>query len=151
MRVWMATAPHPANGISHARIAETLTRENWLQTAVVRQGPISIYYTYILYAGVSPEEGPWKVEVHGNDVNWEYYPRTDDFSREFADLDDALRYANGQDDSYFAENTLPATRSYWPWERPPESSVIIEFGPRRPPSNGQRPRSGKRRDSSANR
>ena len=25
-------------------------------------------------------------------VNWEYYPRTDDFSREFADLDDALRY-----------------------------------------------------------
>ena len=91
MRVWHATAPYPACGISHARITDTLTRENWLQKAVVRQGPDSIYYTYILYAGARPEEGPWLVEVHGNDVNWEYFPRTDDFSQEFTDLDDALR------------------------------------------------------------
>jgi hypothetical protein len=102
MRVWMATAPDPSNGISHARIAEKLTRENWLEKAVVRQGPTSIYYIYILYAGTTPDEGPWKVEVHGKDVNWEYYPRSDDFSQEFADLDDALRYANGEDDSHFA-------------------------------------------------
>jgi hypothetical protein len=105
---------------------------NWLEKAVVRQGPTSIYYIYILYPGMNPDEGPWKVEVHGNDVNWDCYPRTDDFAQEFADLDDALRYANGEDDSYFAESTVPATRSYWPWERPPESYVIIEFGPRRP-------------------
>jgi hypothetical protein len=41
-------------------------------------------------------------------VNWEYFPRTDDFSREFADLDDVLRYANGENDSYFAESTVRA-------------------------------------------
>ena len=145
MRVWNTTALYPAYGISHARIAERLTRENWLQKAVVRQGPTSIYYTYIVYAGATPEEGPWKVEVHGNDVNWEYFPRTDDFSQEFADLDDALRYANGEDDSYFAESTVPAERSYWPWERPPESHTIIEFGPHRPSKDGQRSRSPKRR------
>ena len=69
--------------------------------------------------------------MHGNDVNWEYHPRTDDFSQEFAELDDALRYANGEDDSYFAQSTVPAKRSYWPWERPAESYVIIERGPRR--------------------
>jgi hypothetical protein len=108
-----------------------LTRENWLEKAVVRQGPTSIYYTYILYAGTTPDEGPWQVEVHGNDVNWEYHPRTDDFSQEFAELDDALRYANGEYDSYFAERTVPARRSYWPRERPAESYVIIELGPRR--------------------
>jgi hypothetical protein len=101
-----------------------MTRENWLEKAVVRQGPTSIYYSYILYAGATPDEGPWMVEVHGNDVNWEYYPRTDDFSQEFADLDDALRYANGEDDSYFAESTLPARRSYWPWERPPSLTSL---------------------------
>jgi hypothetical protein len=78
---WMATAPHPANGISHARIAERLTRETWLEKAVVRQGPTSIYYTYMVYAGATPEEGPWMVQIHGNDVNWEYYPRTDDSAR----------------------------------------------------------------------
>ena len=138
MRVWHCTAPHPACGISHARITDTLTRENWLQKAVVRQGPDSIYYTYILYAGTRPDEGPWRVEVHGNDVNWEYFPRSDDFSQEFADLDDALRYANGEDDSYFAQRTVPAERSFWPWERPPQSDLIIEFGPRRPSKNGQK-------------
>jgi hypothetical protein len=47
-------------------------------------------------------------------VNWEFLPRPDDFSQEFADLDDALRYANGEDDSYFAESTVPAQRSLWP-------------------------------------
>src|SRR5262249_9062945 len=100
MRVWMATGAHPAMGISHARIVETLTRENWLKNAVVRQGPTSIYYTYIVYGDANPEKGPWKVQVHGNDVNWEFFPREDDFSQEFADLEDALRYANGEDDSY---------------------------------------------------
>ena len=108
MRIWKVTAPHPVCGISHARIADTLTRENWLEKAVVRQGSTSIYYTYILYAGATPEVGPWKVAVHGNDVNWEYFPETDDFSQEFTDLDEALRYANGSDDSYFAQNTVPA-------------------------------------------
>ena len=44
--------------------------------------------------------------------------------REFANLDDALRYANGEDDSYFAESTLPARRSYWPWERPPSLTSL---------------------------
>ena len=63
MRVWTSTAPQPVYGISHARITDILTRKNWLQKAVVRQGPDSIYYTYILYAGARPEEGPWKVEV----------------------------------------------------------------------------------------
>ena len=53
---------------------------------------------------------PWMVQVHGNDVNWEYFPRTDDFSQEFADLEDALPYANGEDDSYFAQTTVPAKR-----------------------------------------
>jgi hypothetical protein len=143
LRVWRATAPHPANGISHARIAERLTRENWLQKAAVRQGPTSIYYIYILYAGVSPEEGPWMVEVHGNDVNWEYHPLTDDFSQEFANLDDALRYANGEDDSYFAERTVPARRSCWPRERPAESYVVFEFGSCRPSQD--EPGSTKRR------
>jgi hypothetical protein len=85
------------------------------------------------------------VEVHGNDVNWDCHPRTDDFSREFCDLDDALRCANGEDDSYFAERTVPARRSYWPPERPAESYVIIEFGPRRPSKGGARPGSTKRR------
>ncbi len=131
MRVWIATAPNPACGISHEKIADKLTRENWPQKAVVRQGPTSIYYTYIVYAGAIPEAGPWKVQIHGNDVNWDYYPRTDDFSQEFADLDDALRYANGEDGSYFAERTVPAARPYWPRERPPESHMIIEFRPRR--------------------
>jgi hypothetical protein len=82
--------------------------------------------------------------VHENDVNWEYHPRTDDFSQEFADLDEALRYANGEDDSYFAESTAPARRSYWPRERPAEAYVIVEFGPRRRPSQGE-PGSTKRR------
>ena len=132
MRGWMCTDPHPVFGISHARIVDKLTRENWLQKAVVRQGPTSIYYTYILYAGATPEEGPWMVEVNGNDVNWEYFPRIDDFSREFPDLDDALRYANGEDDSYFGESTVPAQRSHWPGERPPESHTVIEFNPRSP-------------------
>jgi hypothetical protein len=135
----MLTAPHPVYGISHARITDALTRENWLHKAVVRQGPDSIYYTYILHAGGTPEVGPWKVEVHGNDVNWEYFPRTDDFSQEFADLEDALRYANGGDDSYFAQRTVPAKRSCWPSEHPPQSHVIIEFGPRRPSKSGQKP------------
>jgi hypothetical protein len=62
-------------GIGHVRITDELTRENWLQKAVVRQGPTSIYYTYILYAGATPEEDPWMVEVNGNEVNWEYFPR----------------------------------------------------------------------------
>jgi hypothetical protein len=43
MRVWNTTALYPAYGISHASIAERLTRENWLQKAVVRQGLASIY------------------------------------------------------------------------------------------------------------
>jgi len=131
----MCTAPHPVYGISHVRITDKLTRENWLQKAVVRQGPTSIYYTYILYAGATPEEGPWMVEVNGNDVNWEYFPRIDDFSREFADLDDALRYANAEDGSFFAESTVPAERLYWPQERPPESHTVIDFNPRRPKKN----------------
>ena len=129
MRAWMCTTAHPVCGISHARITDRLTRENWLEKAVVRQGPTSIYYTYIVYAGATPEAGPWKVEVHGNDVNWEYFPRTDDFSQEFADLEDALRYANGEDDSYFAQSTVPAKRSYWPGERPPESHMIPGLRP----------------------
>src|SRR5215469_102303 len=129
MRIWKVTAPHPVCGISHARIADALTRENWLEKAVVRQGSTSIYYTYILYAGASPEVGPWNVVVHGNDVNWEYFPETVDFSQEFTDFDDVLRYANGEDDSYFAQSTVPAARSHWPWERPPQSHTIIEFGP----------------------
>jgi hypothetical protein len=103
MRVWTFTVPHPVYGISHARITDRLTRENWLEKAVVRQGPTSIYYTFIIYAAATPEQDPWKVEVFGNDVNWEFFSRPDDFSQEFADLDDALRYANGEDDSYFAE------------------------------------------------
>jgi hypothetical protein len=86
MQVWTITGAHPAMGISHTRIVDTLTRENWLQNAVVRQGPTSIYYTYIVYGGVNPEKGPWKVQVHGNDVNWEFFPRDDDFSQEFDDL-----------------------------------------------------------------
>jgi hypothetical protein len=53
MRVWMATPAHPSNGISHARIAERLTRENLLERAVVRRGPTSIYYIYIVYAGAT--------------------------------------------------------------------------------------------------
>jgi hypothetical protein len=61
----MAAAPHPANGITYARIAERLTRENWLEKAVVRQGPTSIYYIYILYAGVSPDEGPGRSRCTG--------------------------------------------------------------------------------------
>jgi hypothetical protein len=69
------------------------------------------------------------VEVNGNDVNREYFPRTDDFSQEFADLEDALLYANGEDDSYFAQSTVPGEASYWPGERPPESPTIFEFGP----------------------
>ena len=145
MRGWMCTDPHPVFGISHARITDKLTRENWLQKAVVRQGPTSIYYTYILYAGATPEEGPWMVEVNGNDVNWEYFPRIDDFSREFVDLDDALRYANAEDGSYFAESTFPAERLYWPGERPPESHTVIEFNPRRPKKSEQRSEAQKRR------
>jgi hypothetical protein len=86
------------------------------------------------------------VQIHGNDVNWEYYPRMDDFSQEFADLDDALRYANGEDDSYFAERTVPARRSCWPWERPAESHLVIEFSPRRPAKGGRRPRSAEKRE-----
>jgi len=74
--------------------------------------------------------------VNGNDVNWDYHPRTDDFSQEFADVDEALRYANGEDDSYFAERTVPARRSCWPRERPAESYVIIESGPRRTSEGG---------------
>jgi hypothetical protein len=79
----------PVYGISHARITDRLTRENWLEKAVVRQVPTSIYYTFIIYAGATPEQSPWDVEVYGNDVNWEFFPRTDDFSQEFTDLDDA--------------------------------------------------------------
>jgi hypothetical protein len=59
--------------------ADRLTRENGLERAVVRQGSTSTYYIYILYAGVSQEEGLWMVEVHGNDVNWQYDPLTDDY------------------------------------------------------------------------
>jgi hypothetical protein len=69
-------------------------------------------------------------------VNWEYYPRSDDFSQDFADLDDALRAANGEDVSYFAERTILARRPWWPWERPAESYVVIEFAPRRPSESG---------------
>ena len=140
MKIWMTTVAHPVAGISHKRIADTLTRENWLEKAVVRRGPDSIYYTYIVY-GATPETGPWKVEVHGNDVNWEYYPRSHEFSQEFANLDDALRYANGEDDSYFGQSTIPAKRSYWPLERPPESYTIIECTPRRPSKKRQRSKS----------
>jgi hypothetical protein len=64
---------------------------------------------------------------------------------EFADLDDALRHANGENDSYFAERTVPSRRSYWPWERPAKAYVIIEFGPRRPSKGGQQSGSTKRR------
>jgi hypothetical protein len=81
-------------------------------------GVVSCYDRIIMCAGATVEEGPWMVKVHGNDVNWEYFPGIDDFSQEFAGLDDALRYANGEDDSYFAESTVPAKWSYWPWERP---------------------------------
>jgi hypothetical protein len=81
------------------------------------------------------------VQVFGNDVNWEFFPQPDDSSQEFSDVDDALRYANGEDDSYFAESTVPAQRSFWPWEHPPQSSTIIEFSPRRPSKGGQRSRS----------
>jgi hypothetical protein len=52
-----------------------------------------------------------------NDVNWECYAQTEDFSQEFADLDAALQYANIEDESYFAESTVPAQRSWWPWKR----------------------------------
>ena len=88
---------------------------------------------------------PWMVQIHGNDVNWDYHPRTDDFSQKFADLDDALRYTNGEDDSYFAESTVPARRSYWPWERPPESYVVIDLvraGHRRAANNREPLESG---------
>ena len=93
----------------------------------------------------STEEGPWLIQVDEDDVNWEYFSRTDDFSQELGDLDDALQYANGENDSYFAQRTVPAQRSYWPWERPPQSHVIIEFGPRRPSKSEQRIRKPKRR------
>jgi hypothetical protein len=65
-----------------------------------------IYYTYVLYAGLTPEEGLWKVEVHGNDVNWDYLPKTDDFSQELNDT--AGRHlgrdkvASNQNDSFRA-------------------------------------------------
>jgi hypothetical protein len=36
MQVWMCTPPHPVYGISHVSITDELTRENWLQKAVVR-------------------------------------------------------------------------------------------------------------------
>jgi hypothetical protein len=82
-----------------------LTRANCQEKAVIRQGPTSIYYTFIIYAGATPEQGPWEVEVYCNDVNWEFFPRTDDFSQEFTDLDDALQYANGEDDREHGSGT----------------------------------------------
>src|SRR5215471_10960072 len=47
MRAWNVTVAHPAYGISHSRIADTLTRDNWLHKAVVRRGPTSVYYIYV--------------------------------------------------------------------------------------------------------
>jgi hypothetical protein len=143
MRVWSTTAAHPSNGISRARITDRLTRENWRDKATVRRGATSIYYTYLNYY-VEPETGPWHVTVHGNDVNDEVYPRTHEFSREFADLDEALRYANGEDDSWFAESTILAETWYWPRDRPGESYIVIQPGLPRPRSQGPPEDQGRR-------
>jgi hypothetical protein len=140
----MTTAASPGYGISRARITGRLTRENWRQKATVRRGVTSVFYTYLNY-GRDPETGPWHVTIHGNDVNYEAYPRTHEFSREFEDLDEALRYANGEDDSYFAESTVVAETWYWPLDRPGESYTVIQPGLRRPTLTGSQPPRGKRK------
>jgi hypothetical protein len=86
-------------GFSLKNVAERLTSENWRRKAVMRLGRHDLLYIYV-NRSKKEEDGKERV-VHVVSVQ-RLLPEGDrrtNYGRHFDDLEDALRYANGEDRS----------------------------------------------------
>jgi hypothetical protein len=106
---------HPAYGIHRANIASSLTAKNWERKALWRWHGKTGLYIYIashaLDDGTDDEDKPRyhvRVDTRGT--------RSTKFGKDFATLEEALAYANGEDSGMIAWQTKPATVESLPEE-----------------------------------
>lgn len=97
-------------GFAPKNLAERLTISNWRRKAVMRQDRHGLLYIWM--ARGKQQEGGKKRVVHVVSVQRPVLvgDRRTNYGRHFDDLEDALRYANGEDRSALRRNTRPMGR-----------------------------------------
>lgn len=92
---------HPVYGFDPKNVAASLTSSNWRRKAVLRGDRHGLLYVWV---GKGTKDGDKKV-VYVVDVKRLEGEGGRDYHRVFGTLEDALRYANGEDGSAFSRNT----------------------------------------------
>ena len=97
-------------GFNPKNVVERLTLKNWRRKAVLREDRHGLLYIWM--ARGKQQEGGKKRVVHVVSVQRPVPvdDRRTNYERYFDDLDDALRYANGEDRSALRRNTRPMGR-----------------------------------------
>ena len=118
--IWLGEAgpQHPMYGIHRANVASSLTAENWERKALWRWHGTTGLYIYIaspvLDDGAdSQDESRYHVRVHTRGA------RSTKLGKAFATLEEALAYANGEEDGMIARRTKSATVESLPEELGP--------------------------------
>ena len=109
---------HPMYGIHRTNIASSLTAKNWERKALWRWHGKTGLYLYIASSVIDDEtdnqdEPRYHVRVHTRGT------RPTEFGKDFATLEEALAYANGEDGGMIARQTEPATVESLPEELGP--------------------------------
>lgn len=130
----MAGPHHPMYGICRENVAPALTKKNWRTKAVWRQHEMGGLYVFVARGVTESDSGEdteryyVKIKIHGG------ADLAGRFDNDFATLEEALAYANGQDEGLLAKETQPASLETLP-ERP--APLLVSFVRKPAPKSDQ--------------